>query len=215
MTLDNAVLYTISRSALSSGSSLCALAGQVVTASSSRCVITVVGASMQDQTAMEKRASELGPTADVYSRAGLVTLAARENAQRFAGLVAMLGAEVELLDPMLHAPITRGNPLEAEPRLLNAKRFEASSLAARVLVLAGGVGRSADGHLTSLGTGGATLSGLFIAQRLGVPARVVVGGSGAGLPRRADLFARRHGLDFDVVSAVGDLEGGVRQAVPA
>lgn len=204
MTLDNTVLYTISSTALEDSASMCTLAGQVATAADTHCLVVVVGASEREHRAMHSKAASLGPTSDVLNRANLLTLAARENAQRLAGLVSMMGAESALLDVSAHAPITRGNPLEAEPRLLNAKRFEAASEGADVLVIAGGVGRTPQGELTSLGSGGATLSGLFIAQRLGLPARIVVGPRHAetGLPKRSRLFARRHGLAHETVTAV-------------
>lgn len=204
MTLDNAALFTISSTALDDSASLCTLAGQAMTAAESHCLVVVVGASMQDHRAMRARAVGLGPASDVLRRANLLTLAARENAQRFAGLVSMLGTPAALLDVSTHAPITRGNPLEAEPRLLNAKRFESATDGARVLVLAGGVGRTPLGELTSLGSGGATMSGLFIAQRLGLPARIVVGAAPAGeeLPKRSRLFARRHGVSFAFAASI-------------
>jgi hypothetical protein len=74
-----------------------------------------------------------------------------------------------------------------------------------VLVIAGGVGRTPEGETTSLGTGGAELSGLFIAQRLGIPRSGLGRGrstrqidAGFELPRRAELFARKHGVGFRV-----------------
>jgi len=217
MTLDSAVLYSVTTTALSKSSGLCALAGQIATVSASRRVIAVVDATMREQRTMQGRVAGMGPTSDVYSRANLLTLAARENAQRFSGLLTMLGVENALLDPLTHAPITRGNPLEAEPRLLHAKRFETASIDADVLVIAGGVGRTPDGHLTSLGTGGATLSGLFIAQRLGLGAQLIVGEAGLteDLPKRARLFARKHGVDFGLVADINDAERQAAEAVSA
>lgn len=210
MTLDNTELLTITESTLANGAALCTLAGQV--AGASHPAIVVVAASPVEKSAMERRAAGLGAAGDVFQRANLVTLPAREHAQRFAGLLTMLGTDVRLLEPAEFSPITRGNALEAEPRLLHAKRYEQASGEARVLVLAGGVGRTRDGHLTSLGTGGATLSGLFVAQRLGIPVRLVVDDQSAAswspvaLPKRSSLFARKHGLSYGVVSRVDAAE---------
>lgn len=204
MILDTTEVLTITESALSRGAPLAALAGQITHAADTRPLIVLVAAAGAEQAAMDRRAAGLGVSADAYTRANLVTLPARENAQRLAGLLTMLGVESALLDPALFAPITRSSPLEAEPRLLHAKRYEQAARDARVLVLAGGVGRTPDGHLTSLGSGGATLSGLFVAQRLGLPARLVIGEHDPGFspPKRALLFARRHGLSYAVSTGV-------------
>ncbi|USN98893.1 MAG: hypothetical protein H6810_12180 [Phycisphaeraceae bacterium] len=206
MTLDNTELLTITESALTHASALCTLAGQTVAACQARPMIVIVGASAAGQSAMDRRVAGLGASSDVERRANLITLPARENAQRFSGLLAMLGVDVRLLDPALFAPITRGNALEAEPRLLHAKRYEQAIQSARVLVLAGGTGRTPDGHITSLGTGGPILTGLFVAQRLGVPVRLITDERGLGdagvLPKRAALFARRHGLSFGVSTRI-------------
>jgi aspartokinase len=208
MTLDHAELLAITESSLRSTSALCSLAGQTMTACESRPVIVIVAASPDEQKIMERRAAELGSTGDAEARANLLTLAARENAQRFTGLLRMMGVEARLADPLALAPITRGSPLEAEPRVLHARRWEDAAHAARAVVLAGGVGRSTDGRITSLGTGGAALSGLFVAQRLGLPARLIVAASDEEptetfeLPRRAALFARRHALTYEASTRI-------------
>jgi hypothetical protein len=221
MTLDSAALVTITESALANGETLAPLAGQVLAASETRGMIVVVSATHAEQCAMERRAAQAGPGTDAEQRAAIVTLAACESAQRFAGLLGLLGVDARLLDPLLFAPITRGSPLEAEPRLLHARRFEQASHEARVLVIAGGVGRSPEGRLTSLGSGGAVLSGLFIAQRLGLPSRIVVGEAAFApfesepLPRRAALFARKHGVHPEFTATAWDSPAGVRAAAPA
>ncbi len=206
MTLDTTDVLTITESALSPGAPLGALAGRIADVAESRNLIVVVAAGGGEQAAMERRAARLGLSGDAFTRANLVTLPARENAQRLSGLLTMIGVDSSLLDPGLFTPITRGSPLEAEPRLLHARRYEQAVREARVLVLAGGVGRTPEGHPTSLGSGGATLSGLFVAQRLGLPVGLVVGGHGAGgftPPKRALLFARRHGVDYRTVTPDG------------
>ncbi len=204
MTLDTTEVLTITESALEPGVPLGALAGRIAGVAESRNLIVIVSASRGEQAAMDRRAAGLGLSGDAFTRANLVTLPARENAQRLSGLLTMIGVESSLLEPAVFTPITRGSPLESEPRLLHAKRYEQAVREARVLVLAGGVGRTPDGHLTSLGSGGATLSGLFVAQRLGLPLTLVIGGnSGAGedtLPKRALLFARRHGVEYRTVT---------------
>lgn len=209
MTLDHAEILSITDNALAGRSALCSLAGQILSASAERKMIVVTAASPAEQDAMDRQANRLGVAADVEQRANLSTLAPRESAQRLVGLLTMLGVDAKLLDPFLFAPITRGSPLEAEPRILHARRFDQASREARVLVIAGGVGRSPEGRLTSLGTGGSALSGLFIAQRLGLPASLVVGEAdlaGFEPPKRATLFARRHVLGYRVVTRIDVIE---------
>ena len=202
MTLDTTSLITLTDAALEGGNALSAMAGAVTasTATDAGTMIVVIGSSPHAQQVMEQRSNALCATGDLLCRSNLVTLPARENAQRFAGLLGMLGVDALLLDPVLFAPITRGHALEAEPRLLHAKRYEQAALRHRVLVIAGGVGRTPEGDTTSLGTGGAELSGLFIAQRLGLPVSLVVSSreidTGYALPKRAELFARKHGVSY-------------------
>ncbi len=232
MTLDTTMLLTLTDSALEGGSALSAYAGQLATMpiSGSRrgttdgmgATIVVVGSSPHEQKAMEQRSAALCSTGDLLCRANLLTLAARENAQRLVSLLHMLGTNATLLDPVLYAPITRGHALEAEPRLLHAKRFEQAALRGGVLVIAGGVGRTPEGETTSLGTGGAELTGLFIAQRLGLSADLIVSERGtqslAGeftLPKRASLFARKHGVSFGVRSSIECESVVAGQPVPA
>lgn len=221
MTLDSTTVITLTESALTGGAPMHALAERARTLSASKRMILVVPAMTHEQTAIECRVARSNPALDVEGRAALITLAARENAQRFAGLLRSLGVDARLLDPLLFAPITRGNALEAEPRLLHARRYESAIRDAKVLVIAGGVGRSPDGRLTSLGTGGAALSGLFIAQRLGLEARLIVGAGEFGaiepyeLPRRASLFARRHGMHADLVPVVDPAQSPEAEALPA
>ena len=222
MTLDTTALITITDSALEGGSALCALAGQIAampkSATGMGATIVVVGSSSGEQRLMARRSAAMCATGDLFSRSNLLTLPARENAQRLVALLGMMDTNATLLDPMLYAPITRGHALEAEPRLLHARRFEQAAMRGGVLVIAGGVGRTPEGEATSLGTGGAALSGLFIAQRLGLPIDLIVSARDAteafSLPKRAGLFARKHGVAFGVNSAIG---GGspVDQPVPA
>lgn len=218
MSLDTAALITLTESALEPGNALCVLAGQIAATMGSGRAIVVVGSSPGEQRVMERQSAALCATGDLFCRSNLLTLPAKENAQRLTSLLKMIGVDAALLDPSTHAPITRGHALEAEPRLLHAKRYEQSAMDARVLVIAGGVGRSADGEATSLGTGGADLSGLFIAQRLGLPISLIVSDRNADagyvLPKRASIFARKHAVAFDVASDVRSTEL-VEVSVPA
>lgn len=221
MTLDSTTVITLTESALSGGAPMQALAERARMLSGSQRMILVVPATPLEQAAIECRVARSSPALDVEGRAALITLAARENSQRFAGLLRSLGVDARLLDPLQFAPITRGNALEAEPRLLHARRYESAVRDARVLVIAGGVGRSPEGRLTSLGTGGAALSGLFIAQRLGLEARLIVGTGEFGgpeefeMPRRASLFARRHGMHAELVPVVDPAQSPEAEALPA
>ena len=220
MTLDTTSLITLTDSALEGGNALSAMAGAIAasTATGAGTMIVVVGASPREQRAMEHRSNAMCATGDLLCRSNLVTLPSRENAQRLVGLLGMLGVDAGLLDPVLFAPITRGHALEAEPRLLHGKRFEQAAMRHRVLVIAGGVGRTPEGDTTSLGTGGAELSGLFIAQRLGLPVSLTVSqreiDGGYALPKRAELFARKHGVSYGLSAGV-DAEAVPGEPVPA
>ena len=209
MTLDTTSLITLTDSALETGNALCVLAGKIATGlatADGMGAMIVVGASHAEHQSMEKRSASLCSTGDLFCRSNLMTLPARENAQRLVSLLGLMSVDAMLLDPVLYAPITRGHALEAEPRLLHAKRFEEASERSRVMVIAGGVGRTPGGETTSLGSGGAELTGLFIAQRLGLPSRMIVSDreyrNGFSLPKRADLFARKHGVDYSVATDV-------------
>lgn len=222
MTLDTTSLVTLTDSALESGNALCVLAGKIAAWRSGLgmrgSLIVIVGSSSSEQRAVEKQSAALCATGDLFCRSNLITLPARENAQRLVSLLGLMGVDAELLDPILYAPITRGHALEAEPRLLHAKRFEQASERGRVLVLAGGVGRTADGETTSFGSGGAELSGLFLSQRLGLPLSLIVGDraeqNGYDLPKRASLFARKHGVEHTITTDAGE-PCGVGEPVPA
>ena len=199
-------MIILTDSSFDAGGTLCAHATRIADAFGTGRGIVVVGASTDDRAAVSRQSAAMCATGDVLCRARLMTVPAKENAQRLVGLLGALGLDSELLDPATYAPITRGNALEAEPRLLHARRFEDSASRARVLVIAGGVGRTPEGDCTSLGTGGADLSGLFIAQRLGLGSRLVVSpedaASGYELPKRAMLFARRHGVRYSIGAEV-------------
>ncbi len=229
MTLDTTSLITLTDSALEGGSALSALAGQLASmpttgrgiACAMSSTIVVVGSSPHEQKTMAQRSAALCATGDLFCRSNLLTLPARENAQKLVALLRMLDTNATLLDPVQYAPITRGHALEAEPRLLHAKRFEQAALRGGVLVLAGGVGRTPEGETTSLGTGGAELSGLFVGQRLGIPVVLIVGqrafengGDGFELPRRASLFARKHSVGYRVRGSLA-VKPAKGEAVPA
>jgi len=214
MSLDTTSVITLTDSALAGGNAMCVLAGRIAstmgTGPRAGHAIVVVGSTPGEQAVVQRQSAALCATGDLLCRSNLLTLPAKENAQRLIGLLGLVGVEAMLLDPSGYAPITRGHALEAEPRLLHARRFEEAAARSRVLVIAGGIGRTPDGAMTSLGTGSADLSGLFIAQRLGLPARLVVSDrdadAGYVLPKRASLFARKHGLAYAVGSGVGVAE---------
>lgn len=214
MSLDTTSVITLTDSALAGGNAMCVLAGRIAstmgTGERTGHAIVVVGSSPGEQAVVQRQSAALCATGDLLCRANLLTLPAKENAQRLVGLLGLVGVDALLLDPSVYAPITRAHALEAEPRLLHARRFEEAASGSRVLVLAGGVGRTPDGAMTSLGSGGADLSGLFIAQRLGLPARLVVSDrdaeAGYEVPKRASLFARKHGLAYSIGNGVGAAE---------
>ena len=102
MTLDTTSLITLTDAALEGGNALSAMAGAVAasTATDAGTMIVVIGSSPHAQQVMEQRSNALCATGDLLCRSNLVTLPARENAQRFAGLLGMLGVDALLLDPV-------------------------------------------------------------------------------------------------------------------
>jgi hypothetical protein len=208
-------VITLTDSALAGGNAMSVLAGRLAstmgTGQGAGHAIVILGSSAGEQAVVQQRSAALCTTGDILCRSNLMTLPARENAQKLVGLLGLVGVDAALLDPAVYAPITRGHALEAEPRLLHGRRYEEAASRTRVLVLAGGVGRTPEGAITSLGTGGAELSGLFIAQRLGLRATLVVSPreieAGYEVPRRAALFARNHAMAYTVGSEIVSREG--------
>lgn len=111
-------------------------------------------------------------------------------------------------------PSTRGSTLEAEPRSLPSREYADAFDRARVVIVSGAVGRSEDGSATSLGSGGYELSAVFTAERLGLPVWLIrESRRDATLPRRAQLFARRHHVPvtwLPLAEAATAAEVGVR-----
>lgn len=170
-----------------------------------RRVIVVAGADPSVRRAGVARANRLAPTADANEVAMALVQPELDAAGSLARALRAAGVRAEALGPEAYAPLSRGGPLDAEPRLVDARAYADALGESEVVVLAGGVGRDFDGRVTSLGDEGACLTALFIADRLALPVVVLdPRGSGWSVPRRAALFARRHGISFDVVGARGE-----------
>ena len=116
MTLDTTSLITLTDSALEGGSALSAIAGQLAsmpTTGTGRGIscamsstIVVVGSSPQEQKTMEQRSAALCATGDLFCRSNLVTLPARENAQKLVSLL-------RLLDPLPSSGATQHASVQA------------------------------------------------------------------------------------------------------
>ncbi|MEZ6242806.1 MAG: hypothetical protein R3B57_07155 [Phycisphaerales bacterium] len=170
-----------------------------------RRVIIIAGASPMVRQAGVARANRMAPTADPYEVALALVEPELEAAAVVARALLEAGVRAESLAPESYAPLSRGGPLDAEPRLVDARAYADVLSECEVVVLPGGVGRNFDGRVTSLGDEGACLSALFIADKLALPVVVLdPRGDGWSVPRRAALFARRHGISFDVVGACGE-----------
>ncbi len=170
-----------------------------------RRVILVAGAHADDRRAGVARANRMSPTADTREIAAALVQPELDACEIIGDALREAGLVVEVETGESFAPLSRGGPLDAEPRLVDARAYSQALGSSEVLVVTAGLGRDFDGRLTSLGDEGACPTALFIAHRLALPV-LIVGGRGGrwSPPRRAALFARRHGLAFDVVGPSGE-----------
>ncbi len=170
-----------------------------------RRVVVVAGASCRQRRAGIARANRMSPTTDAHDVALAMVQPDLDAAEAVGEALRAAGLRVEVSSGEGHAPLSRGGPLDAEPRLVDARAYaDAFELGSEVLVVPASVGRDFDGRVTSLGDEGSTLTAAFVAQRLALPLTVLRDMDAEWrVPRRAALFARRHGLRFDVVSPGG------------
>lgn len=164
-------------------------------------VVAVVGADPRSAARDLAAANRLPPTADPSDRAEAATHAAIAAAERFAAVLVDAGLIATVAEPDLY-PVTRGHPLDAEPRRVSAARYSLALQETRVLVVPGGVGRDEDGRITSTGDASERLTALFLADRLAItgyqPDPADTDGAGTETPagigrRKANRFSDRSG----------------------
>lgn len=197
MTLDRAtIILTDAYDAASSAAQIatvehCAKMGQKV--------ILVVRPSASREEADLRRADALGPSSDPLARAIVLNAGPIEVASRLSQTLADRGLSVALVDARRAAPVTRGHPLDAQPRHIRGGWFERIFRHADIIVVPGGVGLDDEGRATHLGEGGASLTAVFLADALALP--LMLASSDPDRPaeeqlrsRKARLLARDRGV---------------------
>ena len=138
-------------------------------------IIAVVGATPNRERAALAEAIALGATADGVSRAQRINRAAIETASELNDALFASGVASEIATPEVFGPLTRGGALEAEPRRVSGRAFADAIDRSSVLVVPGGAARGPDGEPASLGSGGASLHAVFLAEALALPVRLTPG----------------------------------------
>lgn len=166
-------------------------------------VVLVARVSASRQEADLRKADTLGPSADPLARAIVLNGGAIEAASRISQLLSDRGVSTALLDSRRAAPVTRGHPLDAQPRHIHAHWFERIFRHADVIVVPGGVGVDDEGRATHMGEDGASLTAVFLADALAIP--LVLGTGDPDQPageqirgRKARLLARDRGVRVEV-----------------
>lgn len=173
--------------------------------SSGRSVVAVVSASAERSARDLAAANRLGATAEAHERAAVLASGPIDAAGHFAALLRDAGIPAVEAEPALW-PVTRGHALDAEPRRVSAAAYGHALASGRVVVLAGGVGLGEDGRVTSLGANTASLSALFVGDRLALPVERPADGEtdtpvdrGDVGGRKAARFAERSGAAAEPV----------------
>jgi|GEM_PF-3433335 len=141
----------------------------------------------------------LGSSADGHARAMLIGSGAIDTGERLAGILADRGVRVARVDARLTAPVTRGHPLDAQPRHANARAFTDLLDEHDVIIVPAGVGVDDFDRATHLGEDAGALTALFLGETFGLTVTLSAGLSGAGIGRRkARLFARDRGVEYAI-----------------
>ncbi|MGP1310892.1 MAG: hypothetical protein ACTS27_11910 [Phycisphaerales bacterium] len=158
-----------------------------------RCMIVAVGAQASRQAELWRQATPpVGPL-DASDRAGVLARGPQEAAAMLRDALERAGTPAVELDTALAGPSTRGSALFAEPRTVNSRAIAAGLGEAHVVILPAGIGFDDDARITWLGDDGATLTAVFVAERLAIPVELT-GEDVPELPRRPALFARQFGV---------------------
>lgn len=174
-----------------------------------RTVIAVVNASRTRAARDLAEANRLGATAEPVDRAGIITAGATDAAGIFTAVLNEAAISAVEADRAL-LPVARGHALDAEPRHVSGRAYRQALGKAEVLVVPGGVGIDEEGRPASFGANTATLTALFLGDRLGLPVerpeQSDLGGDDESAPsnngvgpndigaRKAARFSERHGV---------------------
>ncbi|MFT5422381.1 MAG: hypothetical protein ACI89L_000138 [Phycisphaerales bacterium] len=165
-------------------------------------VVAVVSPPMWRGVKDLEASERLGAAADGHARAMLVGSGAIDTAQRLAGILADRGVRVARVNAEKTAVVTRGHPLDAQPRHASARFFATALQRADIVIVPAGVGVDDYGRATHLGENAGALTALFLADAFGLPVELSqsLGGSSIGA-RKARLFARDRGILYAVDDA--------------
>lgn len=169
MALESAVILDLSRlgtaDLLGAGPAIALVQSSL---SRGRHVIAVVAPDAQHEARDASSAARLSASASPADRAAIVASGPIDAAGAFARVLAEAGIPAVEADTTLY-PRTRGHALDAEPRLVSAGAYTRALAGSTVVVVPGGVGLDEEGSVTSLGAGTATLTAVFLADRLALP----------------------------------------------
>lgn len=180
-----------------------------------RSVIAVVGPSRARAARDLADANRLGATAEPADRAAVINAGAADAAGVFAAVLAEAAIDAVEADLAL-LPVARGHALDAEPRHISGRAYRSALGETRVLVVPGGVGVDEEGGPASFGANTATLTALFLGDRLGLPVerpeRDEIDGTDGPADtrtpgdigtRKAARFSERHGITSRTAALTG------------
>lgn len=156
-------------------------------------VLAVVSAFGNTTDRLLRKARRHAETPDPAALASLVATGEAVAAALLGIALERAGIRSVVLDPATIDLCAQGDPLDARPCYVNARRLD-DELAHRTVVVPGFVGRGPDGAPALLGRGGSDYTALFLAARLGARRCVLfkdVDGLYTADPARSDCEAER------------------------
>ncbi len=227
MSLENAFVLGAEGSALETDRACERLATVVMQlVATGKRVILFAGPTREREADARRQIARLPASADAWERAEILARASRESVDRVRWWLNQHGVQAAAIEEIDATPVSRGSPLEAEPRRISAPRIAAALEESPVVVIPGGVGQDGQGRAMSLGSGGTALSAVFAGDRFALPVRVLgattpAGVDGledivaSGLPRRAALLARDARVSVFAAVDAGALLPPSERAEPA
>jgi homoserine dehydrogenase len=138
-----------------------------------RKVVAVVSAVGETTNTLVRRARGVSSAPDEEALAALLHTGEHQAVPLLALALDRAGVPAGVLDSHRLGLIAEGSRLDADPVNLDAAAIVDALRQRPVVVVPGFVARFADGSPAVLGRGGSDLTALFIAQRLGAPARLL------------------------------------------
>ncbi|MEM7306307.1 MAG: homoserine dehydrogenase [Planctomycetota bacterium] len=136
-------------------------------------VVAVVSALSGTTDELLARCARLGPDASGWSVAAAVSTGELQSAALLGLTLEQAGLRASVLTPSALRLVAVGEPLDATPVALDARRLERALAHDGVVVVPGFVGEDRRGRAALLGRGGSDLTALFLASALGARCRLV------------------------------------------